>query len=426
MEQIITNIAWLLEVFMVEICIHIVWNKKFRFGVFTAALILCNEVIFTLTLYGVVPYSCKFITIILAWILCRFEFKRPFAETIIKFFMAITLAGIVQIISAFVLSPFEDLIKPQAMLLAVVNIISIFIVSIFRKVIHQWENSLLPSVIDKSFLHTMIFCVVSFVIMIIDYSINQELRVIYDIIITVLIILTYKYLLKVRITEKELEKKKLELEMQRIYGDAYKELLDEVRKRQHDFKNQLTAIYSMHLVAETLDDLVEMQKEYCEKLEENIRYDQILTKCNEPILAGFLYYKCITCEKMGVKVDYTISVTSAECQIALHEIIEIIGIFMDNACEQVVELSCDSRTIELSVDDNDGAITIEIGNPSRPLTSREIEQMFQPGFSTKGENRGLGLPRVKQLVKNHNLELIVFNSEKYGRSWLNFKLVIQK
>ncbi|MCI8372249.1 MAG: GHKL domain-containing protein [Lachnospiraceae bacterium] len=426
MEQIINIIGWFLELLMIEMCVHFVWNSKSKIRFLTVLLFLYNGLAFLLITNKIVPYYCRYIIYILIFITCYVEFRSNFVKTFKKFLIAMTFAGIAEVLAAFAVAPFESRINSQTGLLVAVNTVSIIIVFVFHKLFRKRDRNSSYGLADEKVFHTMIFCTIPVVIMIIDYSIHQELRIIYDMVISVLIIVIYKYLLKVRITEKELEKKNLELEMQRIYGDAYKELLDEVRKRQHDFKNQLTAIYSMHLVAETLDELVEMQKEYCEKLEENIRYDQILTKCNEPILAGFLYYKCIACEKMGVKVDYTISVTSAECQIALHEIIEIIGIFMDNACEQVVELSCDSRTIELSVDDNDGAITIEIGNPSRPLTSREIEQMFQPGFSTKGENRGLGLPRVKQLVKNHNLELIVFNSEKYGRSRLNFKLIIKK
>ena len=44
----------------------------------------------------------------------------------------------------------------------------------------------------------------------------------------------------------------------------------------------------------------------------------------------------------------------------------------------------------------------------------------------KGENRGIGLARVLELVKKYNAEINVFNSMDREENWINFALKIAK
>ena len=150
----------------------------------------------------------------------------------------------------------------------------------------------------------------------------------------------------------DLEKRKLELEIEDIYGHAYQELISEVRRNQHDFQNQLAAIYSMHLTATSLEDLVEKQKNYGNVLLEEHRYDRILTGCNNPILAGYLYYRCVAYEKKNIRVDYHIQVDKGDCRLSLHEVIEILGILLTNAYESYQAQRKESAVISLALAEN--------------------------------------------------------------------------
>ena len=51
-----------------------------------------------------------------------------------------------------------------------------------------------------------------------------------------------------------------------------------------------------------------MQKEYGRELKGDSRYDAVLTGCNNPIISGYLYSKCLNCEEKGVEVEYKISI----------------------------------------------------------------------------------------------------------------------
>ena len=124
---------------------------------------------------------------------------------------------------------------------------------------------------------------------IIAYRRSGEFQQISYFLLFILMILIYFFWIQAQRMKIELEKKKLEMELQDTYGNAYKELISEMRRRQHDFMNQLGAIYSMHVTAESLEDLIQKQSGYGKILKEQCRYDKILTGCGNAILAGYLY-----------------------------------------------------------------------------------------------------------------------------------------
>lgn len=224
----------------------------------------------------------------------------------------------------------------------------------------------------------------------------------------------------------EIARKNYELEVQRIYGGAYEELLQEVRRKQHDYKNQLGAIHSMHLVANSLEELASMQKDYVDGLQADSKYDSILTKCDNAVLAGYLYYRCISCQNEGVEVDYDILVGQAKCSMAVHEIIEILGILIDNACENFTGEQRGEKRIYLSFQEEEENIMFSVANPAKHKNFAEIGDMFKQGYSSKGKNRGIGLARVRELVNQRGAELKVANVSHGGINWLEFTIELEK
>ena len=223
-----------------------------------------------------------------------------------------------------------------------------------------------------------------------------------------------------------MEIKDLEIELHNIYGSAYSELLDRVRRRQHDFNNQLSAIYSMHITATSLDELVERQRQYMDRLSEDCRYDSILTRCENPILAGYLYNRCLACENFGIDVDYDISIEQAKSPLPLHQLVELLGIFFDNACESLVDSKLQPTVIKFALLEDTEKIVLSVANPSRYMKNAEIEKMFLSGVSTKGKDRGLGLARAKEIVKCYDSEIKVTNCKEENVNWLRFEIEILK
>ena len=179
----------------------------------------------------------------------------------------------------------------------------------------------------------LVLCGTIVVILMIQYKTSLNINIvsysIYTILICTIIVIVFGHQ-KYRY---ELKQKNLEVHMHKLYVKAFEGMLESIRIRQHDFKNQLAAIYGMHLTATSLEELIECQREYCDYLINESRYDSIITKCNDKILAGFLYTKLCEAEKVGIEIEFNILVEHLHYKIEIYEIIEVIGILIDNAIE---------------------------------------------------------------------------------------------
>ena len=135
----------------------------------------------------------------------------------------------------------------------------------------------------------------------------------------------------------------MELNITRVYGGMFEDVISDIRRKQHNYKEQIAAIYSTHKTAQSLDELIECQKGYCDMLQEDSKYDFILTACHEPILAGFIYYKCLDCLSKNIIVECNIRVNQWNCEIKLYELIEVLG--RCNRCCKAVLFKMENRRI---------------------------------------------------------------------------------
>lgn len=257
-----------------------------------------------------------------------------------------------------------------------------------------------------------------FVLVLADYHICRRPIRMYVVLTFLLLILPRIYVQGKERIEQELEKTQGELEQHQKYGECYETALKEIRWKQHDYRNQLGVIYSMHLVAGTLEQLVGMQSEYIQDLQKQQKYDGILTSCRHRVLAAYLYQSCCRCEANGVSVTYHLQLLQEVYDMDFLQLTEVLGILMDNACEYVSVEAQVPSCIALSGEDWNGGVRFTVSNPVCPLGQDEIQRMFEYGVSTKGEGRGIGLARIGQLAKEQKIFLKVHQRTEESGSWL--------
>lgn len=224
----------------------------------------------------------------------------------------------------------------------------------------------------------------------------------------------------------ELNLKKKEMEMNHIYETAYRNLLAEAGKKQDDYRKQLSAIYNMGLMAVSKEELVDKQAKYVEELKKTGKYDIILTGCENPLLAGYLYYKCMAVENAEIAMDFCVCVGKAKCMLSVYEIIEVLAVFMDHVVESLSNRQTGCKKMMLKLKEDEEKLFFEVGNPEKRMSEEEMGQIFQNGCFSKGKNQGLGLSRIKKMAGEHKLQLMVSNSMKDGLNWLVFQVVINK
>lgn len=183
------------------------------------------------------------------------------------------------------------------------------------------------------------------------------------------------------------------------YNLVYKDLIKQVRRRQHDFNNHINAIFSMNTVATNLKELVKWQNEYCLELLAENNTNRLLRDNVSSILAGFIYSKIEQAENKGIRVKYEIDVDGVEEHISFVDFVEIFGNLFDNAMDEVSDKEI--KMIDFAVTQNDQILLIKIANPCDRTKSEKVQQMFLEGVSSKGEGRGLGLVNVNRIVDRY-------------------------
>lgn len=424
MEEIIAGAGFFLELWMIQIYAAMVFRTKFCFRPFSCFLFVWNEIAAVAVNFGSCPAIVLWTThLFLVLYFCR-RFRRKWKENVVRFGIVILLTGITQIFAALLELTANAVIGFGGWRFVVVNAVGLSIavgsyLAVKNKIILQDDKI-------NSLYQLSLVCIAPMLIMILDYYEDHEIKLLYDIVIFVIIAVVFMYFNKVQKIESRLQQRESEYELRDVYGKIYKEAIADMRRRQHSYKNQILAIRSTYMSAQSVEEITRAQEKYCAAIEDDGRYDAILTKCNDAVMAGFLYYKCKACEKQGVRICYDIKLDEVKCLVMLHEIVEITGILLDNACEKVLGFPDGERFVSLYFTEQSEKIVLETANRSEVVPSKEIELMFVEGYSTKGEGRGLGLVRMKHIVDSYKLEIQVENRASGYGNLLVFRIIIPK
>lgn len=422
MDKLIVIATLFAELLAMLICWYSIFKKPIKIDFYFCGIIVFEMTIMYLVWEGKLHRLFFIIQYIVLWLYFFIRFKFTIKNTLIKFIYGIAICGLLEILLLCITLPFQNYI--DYMILSIIDsCLMLLIMCIFSARISK-SVKILDIQNDKKLETMLLFYVIIELLLFFDLVFKDAPFRVSMMIVAAFIFVGYIYIEKSYRTKVQLEIKNAELKMSKLYGDAYSELILSVRKRQHDFKNQLGVIYSMHLTAKSLEELIESQRTYADMIIEQCKYDSILTNCNNKILAGYLYYKCIECENEGILVEYDISVKREEFSIPIHELIELLGILIDNACEEVKD-SSDCK-ISLKIKDNIENIMVIIANPASPLKSNEIDEMFIMGKSSKGENRGIGLARLKEIAETNNTSVLVENEIRDNCNWLRFEIEFSK
>lgn len=209
----------------------------------------------------------------------------------------------------------------------------------------------------------------------------------------------------------------------RRYYEAFCSVIDQIRRKQHRFKNQLDTVYSMHSLYHDYGTLVEEQRKYLGKLADCEMPSDVLVLGN-PVVVAHVYGKVSEAQEAGLRLRMRLRCSLEGCGIGDIHMVEILGTLFDNAVEDMGR-SGEKEFLVFEAEecaDGDGYV-VRVANPHERLGGGEIWRMFENGYSTKGEGRGIGLYHVKKLVGRYGADLVAENREIEGRNYLCFSLV---
>lgn len=421
----ISSIKIVIELFAYLFCLAGLFGKKFKFSIHAMILIVLD--LFVLTGINEYGFSAYFRLLVYLGMFTYglLYYKENIKTTLINCFLAAAIMCIMQII--FWLPVYYIFFKQYGY--NEVNELLVNSCCLCGMVL--WSRTKQLNKVSEFFLkkNKIITGISLFVIvglMLDFYEIKrsgillgkQFIQIIYFFLLFLFIINEWQ---KSRI---EAEKRKTQLEMNKIYYEAYDQLIMLVRERQHDMKNHINAILSMIHTTENYEELVEKQQEYCSFVLKQNEKTKLLLSSENPLITGFLYSKIQEAESKGILVDYCLHIRK-NIMFPEYELIEILGILLDNAIEALEKSEIEKKQISLSVKESDDEIHCIIGNTKTEAVHR-IDKFFERGYSTKGENRGIGLAKLKNMVLRRNGNLIVSEEPYQDIDFFWFEIQLPK
>ena len=227
-------------------------------------------------------------------------------------------------------------------------------------------------------------------------------------------IFLYYYIVKIS------EDKKV-LEIQNMYKPILLDIVEETRRKQHDFKNYLNTINAIVEITSEREVKNELKKyinslKYSNNIIEDIMYiDNIIIK-------AIIYNKLCEANRLNIKFLFNVTNNSLENNLNDYEISDILNNLLDNAFQAVINGAKD-KVVILNIFMEENVNIVEVKNSGITIKPENIQNIFQRGFSTKkGENRGYGLYNISEIAKRNRSEVELSFENNYTVFKILFRL----
>lgn len=183
--------------------------------------------------------------------------------------------------------------------------------------------------------------------------------------------------------------------MQRM--DGMVSYVDALRTHSHEFMNKLHVILGL-LHMKRYDKL----EEYVIQTAQNYQTDigAIQRRIKSPVIAGFLLGKINRAHEAGFSLtlaeECLVPDTPNEEQVTV--LITVLGNLIENALDAMTGQA--EGEVGLLLHYQNGWLSCEVSDDGPGIDPARLEHIFTKGFSTKGENRGVGLFLARQQLES--------------------------
>lgn len=423
MEVCMSVALFALEALAVIVCLHALYGKKCMVNTNTVGFIVFDVLWMEIVHYILLDQIWTLLIYPIIALYCIIEFGYEIKKIIINFILCIVCVGIIQATVMLLFSVCLGMHEIDLSINVLVNAITFLLLILILKKVDLHSFAVIMQGNDKILVLSLGTVIVSVAVLVINYKQNENFNILFYVILGVSLVLITMAAIDIgkhKISAKEAE---AELRLHKLYEASFGELIDEICARQHEFDNHINAIYSQHRVCKTYEELVDIQKKYCDEILEENHFNKILSKGN-PVMLCFLYSKFGELKKEGITVNYRVQINNLECKMPVYKMIELIGNLVKNAKEAVQKNN--KSDIGVSVIEDNNKICIEVSNPNDVISNDMIKKIFEKGYSEKGKGRGYGLYNVKKICEEYMSAIICENEKQGNENRIVFKIMINK
>lgn len=423
--MIISLLYVVFEAIAVLLLLHTLYGKKICWNIYSIAFVVIDYILMLATkLFGVSQNLSVMIYPLLA-IYCFVQFKSKIQEIIVNIVLAVIMLLGIQLIPLLVFGILgELLIGYENVAIVISNLIILIIAIVLYKKVDLHTISLTFQ--RNSKLIGLILLLESTLVFLLIFQYKNaygkvpiKYTVISGIMVLIIILCIHGLLYRIKYQEKQAE-----LEAYKTYSAAFSDLITQIRARQHEFDNHISALCNLHYICKDYDELVQEQSKYAKDVISNNRFHKLLVSGN-PVIAGFLYGKLSSIQEQGIEVTYTFHISEFTSKIPVYLVVELVGNLLKNAVEAVKTQQVEKQ-IHLSCTENENEFCLGVRNRSEKIPLDEIGRFFEKGYSSKGSGRGLWLYNVKEICEKYGVDIVCDNTEIDDKNWFLIELHIKK
>ncbi|BCN29885.1 sensor histidine kinase [Anaeromicropila herbilytica] len=216
------------------------------------------------------------------------------------------------------------------------------------------------------------------------------------------------------IKEEKVARKQLELLQLQTYTENLEYIYNDMRKVRHDYMNVLASMVG-YMEERDMDGLIDFFDHNVLAFTHEMKSLDFqlvrLSNIKQRELKGLIAIKIVKAREAGINVSIDIAEQIEITELNPIDICRMIGILLDNAIEAALETKQKTLQLGLLIKKNSKLIIIINSCKEERLN---IFQLYQKGYSTKGDNRGLGLSNLKEIISkysNCDMETVVENYE---------------
>lgn len=402
------------------VCLHSLNGEKLKIDVYNVGFVGIEMAFMQMIQEGIVSKGMYFVIYLIYFIYAYLKFGDSVKRTVLKCLLVTLIIGALQILVYIPFSFFYYIIPNESLIIMLINGAILLILFFIR------NNKMFISVVEifakrdwilRASLTLCVIVLVYFMYLLKKSEVIEiDIFVLISIFMTMFLIFIYRW----QKSTYELNRREQELQITNLYNGVFEEMIKTMRNKQHDFKNQIDAIYSSHLKAESMEELIEIQKKYCDNVLYQNRFSKVLSCTKNSILAGFIYTKFVEAESNGIEIQYEISYRDSS-EIVIYDLVDIIGILLDNAIEAVTSAEV-SKKIVFELSDVEG-INLLVKNPVVNILNSEIQKFFERGYSTKEGERGIGLNKLMELQQKYKYDVYTHIENDNSTEWIVFNII---
>ena len=182
--------------------------------------------------------------------------------------------------------------------------------------------------------------------------------------------------------------------------EGTKFLVDSMRANNHDFTNKLHVILGLIQIGQ-YDKAVSYIQNISIIQRETI--SKVMNSIKNPSFAALIVGKIARSSECNVKfiLNEGSRLKNEDISIPSEALVTITGNLIDNALDSMnKDTSKNEKELSLGIYTRPGELLIIVKDTGTGIPEEIKEKIFENGFSTKGEGRGIGLYHTKQLVSS--------------------------